>query len=159
MSEFTPRFTPNPDGLTAEFYRHVAAGELRLQRCDGCGRWRHPPRVLCGACGSDRWQWQPVSGRGVVFTWTVTHQALVPPFAEDLPYAVVVVELEEGPRLVTAVRGIEAGALRLGLAVEVRVARVSDSIGLHYFVPSAQERPSLPTRTQRVVRPIQVTPR
>jgi uncharacterized OB-fold protein len=134
MSEFTPRITPSPDGLTAEFYAHLAAGELRLQRCDACGRWRHPPRILCGACASDRWQWRPVSGRGIVYTWTVTHQALVPAFAEDLPYAVVVVELEEGPRLVTAVRDIEPRALRLGLAVEARVARVSDTVGLHYFV-------------------------
>jgi uncharacterized OB-fold protein len=139
VSEFTPRFTPSPDGLNAEFYGHLAAGRLRLQRCAACGRWRHPPRVLCGACASDRWQWQPVSGRGTVHTWTVTHQALVPSFAEDLPYAVVVVELEEGPRLVTAVRGIDPGALRLGLALEVRIARVSDTIGLHYFVPRASD--------------------
>ena len=135
-TEFTPRFTPNPDGLTAEFYRHLASGELCLQRCEECGRWRHPPRVMCGACASDRWTWQKVAGRGVVYTWTVTHQALVPPFAEDVPYAVVVVELAEGPRLVTAVSGLAPGALCIGLAVEVRIVRVSDALGLHYFVPS-----------------------
>ncbi|HXJ36824.1 MAG TPA: OB-fold domain-containing protein [Candidatus Eisenbacteria bacterium] len=132
---FTPRFTPNPDGLNAEFYAHLAAGELRLQRCDGCGVWRHPPRIMCGRCGSDRWQWVRTSGRGVVFSWTVTHQGLVPPFMEDVPYAVVVVELEEGPRMVTAVRGVEPPALRLGLPVELRIVRASDAIGLHYFVP------------------------
>lgn len=142
MSAFVPRFTPSPDGLTAEFYAHLGAGELRLQRCDGCGRWRHPPRVLCGACGAERWQWRPVSGRGVVYTWTVTHQALVPPFADDLPYAVVVVELEEGPRLVTAVRGIEPAALRIGLMVEVRIARLSDTVGLHWFVPRSGLTPT-----------------
>jgi uncharacterized OB-fold protein len=135
MIEFTPRITPSPEGLTAEFYAHLAGGELRLQCCDACGRWRHPPRVLCGACSADRWSWQEVCGRGAVYTWTVTHQALVPPFADDLPYAVVVVELDEGPRLVTAVRGADARALRLGLAVELRTVRVSDTIGLHYFVP------------------------
>lgn len=137
MSAFVPRFTPSPDGLTAEFYAHLGAGELRLQRCAGCACWRHPPRVLCGACGSGHWQWQPVSGRGAVYTWTVTHQALVPPFAGDLPYAVVVVELEEGPRLVTAVHGIAPADLRLGLPVQARIAPVSDTIGLHYFVPAA----------------------
>lgn len=137
MSTFEPRFTPNPDGLNAEFYAHLAGGELHLQRCDACGRWRHPPRILCGACGSASWQWQPVSGHGTVYSWTITHQALVPPFAGDLPYAVVVVELDEGPRLVTAVRGIAPKALRLDLRVEARVTRVSDAIGLHYFVPAA----------------------
>ncbi|MGH7896136.1 MAG: OB-fold domain-containing protein [Candidatus Binatia bacterium] len=56
---------------------------------------------------------------------------------EDVPYAVVVVELEEGPRIVTAVRGIEPSALRLGLPVELRIAQASDTIGLHYFVRRA----------------------
>jgi uncharacterized protein len=136
VSTFEPRFTPKPDGLNAEFYAHLARGALHLQRCDACGRWRHPPRIQCGACGSASWQWQPGSGRGTVYSWTITHQALVPPFADDLPYAVVVVELDEGPRLVTAVRGIAPGSLRLDLRVEARIARVSDTIGLHYFVPA-----------------------
>jgi len=135
--DFVPRYTPNPDGLTAEFYGHLASGALKLQRCDACETWRHPPRILCGRCGSPSWQWTATAGRGTVYTWTITHQMLVPPFADDLPYAVVVVELEEGPRLVTAVRGIEHAALRLGLPVDVRIARVSDAIGLHYFVPRA----------------------
>ncbi len=136
MSGFVPRFTPNPDGLNAEFYAHLARGTLHLQRCEACARWRHPPRIQCGACGSASWQWQPVSGSGSIYSWTITHQALAPPFADDLPYAVVVVELDEGPRLVTAVRGIAPEALRLDLRVEVRVTRVSDAIGLHYFVPA-----------------------
>lgn len=131
---FTPRFTPNPDGLAAEFYRHLAGGELRLQRCR-CGTWRHPPRLLCGRCGSERAEWGAVAGRGVVYTWTVTHQPLAPPFADDVPYAVVVVELAEGPRIVTAVRGVEPSALRIGLPVELRVTRVSETVGLHWFVP------------------------
>ena len=132
---FEPRFTPNPDGLAAEFYAELARGTLALQRCDGCATWRHPPRLACARCGSDRWRWTPVCGRGVVYTWTVTHQPLVPPFADDLPYAVVVVELEEGPRLVTAVRGVAPAALAIGLPVEARATRVSETIGLHWFVP------------------------
>ena len=107
MSDFVPRIVPSPDGLTAEFYAHLAGGELRLQRCDDCERWRHPPRILCAACGSARW-----------------------------PYAVAVVELAEGPRLVTAVC-VAPDALRIGLPVEVRIAPASDTIGLHYFVPRA----------------------
>jgi uncharacterized OB-fold protein len=137
MSGFVPRIVPSPHGLTEEFYAHLAGGVLLLQRCDACERWRHPPRILCGACGSERWSWRQVSGRGSVFTWTVTHQALVSPFADALPYAVVVVELEEGPRLVTAVCGVSPAALRIGLPVDVRVVRASDAIGLHYFVPRA----------------------
>ena len=131
----TPRVTPSPEGLNAEFYAHCARGELRLQRCAACAVWRHPPRVRCARCGSDQWQWERSSGRGIVYSWTIVHQALVPMFAEDLPYAVVVVELEEGPRLVTAVRGIAPQALRIGLPVEVAFAPVSDTMALHWFRP------------------------
>ena len=49
---FVPRFTPNPEGLHAEFYGFCARGELRFQRCKGCGTWRHPPRILCPRCGA-----------------------------------------------------------------------------------------------------------
>ncbi len=133
---FVPRFTPNPQGLNAEFYGFCARGELRFQRCEACGKWRHPPRILCPHCGGERSEWVPSSGRGSVYSWTVTHQALVPMFAEDLPYATVVVELEEGVRLVSALRGIDPGAIVLDLPVEVRFQKVSDSLGLHWFAPA-----------------------
>lgn len=133
---FVPRATPaSSDGLNAEFYAHCARGELRLQRCRGCQTWRHPPRVRCGQCGSDAWSWERTQGHGTVYSWTVVHQALVPMFLEDLPYAVVVIELPEGPRLISAVRGIPPSALRIGLAVEVQFAPVSEHVALHWFRP------------------------
>lgn len=133
---FVPRFTPNPEGLHAEFYGFCARGELRFQRCDICGTWRHPPRLLCPRCGAERCEWVASSGRGSVYTWTITHQALVPMFTEDLPYAVIVVELEEGVRLVSALRGIDPAAIVLNLPVEVRFHKLSDTLGLHWFVPA-----------------------
>jgi uncharacterized protein len=133
---FIPRTGPaSSDGLAAEFYAHCARGELRLQRCAVCRRWRHPPRVRCAQCGSADWQWEATAGRGAVYTWTVVHQALVPMFAEDLPYAVAVVELDEGPRLVTAVRGIAPQALTIGLRVEVAFAALHAAAALHWFRP------------------------
>lgn len=134
---FTVRYTPSPSGFAAEFYAHCARGELRFQRCDGpgCGRWRHPPRVACPECGSERWSWQRSSGRGTLYSWTVTHQPLAPGFADDVPYAVVVVELEEGVRLVSAIRGVARDALALGLPVEVAFAPASGDVALHYFRP------------------------
>ena len=132
---FVPRFTPSSEGLPADFYGFCARGELRFQRCSECGAWRHPPRILCPRCAAEASEWVASSGRGTVYTWTVTHQALVPMFADDLPYAVVVVELEEGVRLVSALRGIDPAAIELGLPVEVRFHQVSESLGLHWFVP------------------------
>src|SRR4051794_37464742 len=102
---------PAPIGLNAEFYRYLADGELRLQRCSGCGEWRHPPRHLCAGCGSNEVAWERASGRARVFSWTVTHRAVDPAFTT--PYAIVVAELEEGPRLVGNLRGMAPGDLAL----------------------------------------------
>ena len=132
--DWKPRFTPNPSGLSAEFYAYGARGELRFQRCTGCAAWRHLPRVTCARCGSDGYEWALSSGRGHVYTWTVTHQALLPAFADALPYVVAVIELEEGVRLVSGLRGIGAGELAPDLPVRVGFEKISDTVGLHYFV-------------------------
>jgi uncharacterized OB-fold protein len=131
-----PRLLPSPTGLAADWYAHLARGELRFQRCRGCDRWRHPPRHLCPECGSDAWEWAQAGGRGSLFSWTVTHQALHPAFADALPYAVVVVELDEGVRVVSGVRGIAPGELRLDLRLRAEIDRVDDAIGLVYFRPA-----------------------
>src|SRR5690349_16658864 len=108
---------PNPAGLNAQFYAYCADGELRFQRCGACGAWRHPPRYRCGACGSPEWTWERSTGRGRVFSWTVTHRAIDPAYADELPYAIVVVELDEGPRLVGNLRDLAPSALTLGRPV------------------------------------------
>jgi uncharacterized OB-fold protein len=133
---FTVRPTPNPEGLNAEFYAWCAREELRVQRCSACGTWRHPPCVVCARCNSDAWSWERASGPGRVYTWKVTHQALVPGWAEEVPYAVAVVELEEGVRLVSAVREVAPRDLRIGMAVKVGFVKASDTVGLHWFRPA-----------------------
>ena len=131
------RILPGPDGLGAEFYARAAeTGVLHLQRCDQCETWRHPPRVLCAVCGSADWSWQPTAGRGRVFTWTVTHRPTDPTFADHLPYVVVVVALDEGPRVVGNVVGIELDELRLDLPVRVILDHRSDSVALVDFGPA-----------------------
>jgi uncharacterized protein len=127
-----PRSLPTPVGITAEWYGYLARAELRFQRCEGCDAWRHPPRHLCPSCGSDSWRWEPAAGRGEVFSWTVTHQALHPGFADALPYAVLVVELEEGVRVVCGTRTVANEKLALGLPVTIDIEPVNDEIGLLY---------------------------
>ena len=127
------KFTPTPEGLNAEFYAACAKGKLYFQRCDACATWRHPPRTLCATCGSWKWSWQPSNGRGRVYTWTVTHQPLHPAFTDETPYAVIVVELEEGVRLVSGLRDCAPSELKLDLAVVVEIEKVSDTMALPFF--------------------------
>lgn len=91
---------PGPtDEHAAAFWRWCAAGELRVQRCSGCGRRRFPPRPLCPSCHSFDHEWEPLSGRGRVWSFVVAHPPLLPAYGEQAPYAVVVVELDEDPAL------------------------------------------------------------
>jgi len=128
------RLIPAPIGPNAEFYAFLARGELRLQRCSACGGWRHPPRHRCAACGSAAATWERASGRGRVYSWTVTHRPVDPAFTP--PYAVVVAELEEGPRLVGNLAGMEPGELAIDLPIVVDIEAVSEAVGLIWFRPA-----------------------
>ncbi len=134
MNDRPPRILPNPMGPSAELYAFWARGELRLQRCAACGAWRHPPRYRCAACGSPDVTWDLASGRARVFTWTITHRPVDPAF--EPPYAVVVAELEEGPRLVGMLAGIVNDELRLDLPVVVELEPANEAVALVTFRPA-----------------------
>ena len=128
------RLLPAAVGLNAEFYAYLARGELRLQRCGSCGVWRHPPRHACASCGSRDATWERASGRGTVFSWTVTHRPVDPAFTP--PYAILVVQTEEGPRLVGNLRGLEPDQLALDLPVIIEIEPQNDAVGLLWFRPA-----------------------
>ncbi|MEV5381807.1 OB-fold domain-containing protein [Streptomyces sp. NPDC052721] len=91
--------SPVTDTDGAPFWEYAARGELRVQACADCGELRFPPRPCCPHCRSFASEWRPVSGRGRVWSYVVPHPPLLPDYAEQAPYNVVVVELEEAPRI------------------------------------------------------------
>ena len=95
MSEITEKPRPFPDRDSEPFWEWIQAGELRLQQCRGCETLRWPPRAICNRCFDFTADWQRVSGRGVVVSWTRTHQIFAPAYREEVPYLVVQVALEE----------------------------------------------------------------
>src|SRR3546814_3732971 len=75
---------PRPqDPIEQEFWRLCQDGQLYFQRCGSCGIFRHLPRYMCARCGSPDYSWEPSSGKGTLFSWTVTHQALHPAFRSE----------------------------------------------------------------------------
>jgi uncharacterized OB-fold protein len=126
-----PQVTPEMKPFWDAARRH----ELVVQRCTGCGAQRFPARDICSRCLSREAGWVPVSGRGEVFSWAVMHQVYHPGFAADVPYAVVVIELEEGARLVSNLVGCPPGASRAGLPVEVMFDDVTPETTLPKFRP------------------------
>ena len=124
---------PTMAGLAGEFYGWCRKHELRFQRCTACGAWRHVPRELCAACGSWAWEWARSSGRGTVFTWTVAVRAMHPAFQEAVPYAAVVIEMEEGVRILSTVTDCPPGELAIGMPVTVAFDDVTPEVTLPTF--------------------------
>ncbi len=110
---------PRRRGYAADFYGYCQKHELRFQRCTGCGTWRHIPRDMCAKCGSFDFEWAKSSGRGKVFSWTTVIQPMLPPFADIVPYSPVIVELEEGVRMVSWLVDVKPEELALEMPVEV----------------------------------------
>ncbi|MDH6450906.1 MULTISPECIES: OB-fold domain-containing protein [unclassified Streptomyces] len=90
---------PVKDATGAPFWQYATRGELRVQACADCGELRFPPRPCCPHCQSFGSEWRPVSGRGRVWSYVVPHPPLLPDYAAQAPYNVIVVELEEAPRI------------------------------------------------------------
>jgi len=124
---------PLMEGTTGEFYQHCKNHELRFQRCTQCGTWRHVPRDMCAQCGSWAWEWAKSSGRGKLYTWTVVTFPMHPGFAEEVPYAVTLIEMEEGPRIVSRVIDVLPKDLRKDMSVEVIFDEVTHEVTLPKF--------------------------
>jgi uncharacterized OB-fold protein len=90
---------PWPDEDGEPFWTYARQGELRIQACADCGRLRFPPRPCCPHCGSFADEWRPMSGRGRLWSYVVAHPPLLPAYAEQAPYPVAVVELDDDPRI------------------------------------------------------------
>jgi uncharacterized OB-fold protein len=110
---------PESDAFTRTYWEAAVRGELLVRRCAGCGRAHHYPREFCPNCWGEDVSWEPASGRATLYTWSVVHRNDLPPFGERTPYVAAVVDLEEGPRMMTEVVECEAGALRAGMELEV----------------------------------------
>ena len=135
MSSDSPPSRPLPEGDRALAPFFAAAKERRLvvQRCARCGTLRFPPRELCTSCLSTEIEWADVSGRGEIFSFNVMHQVYHPAFAAEVPYAVVVVKLAEGPKMISNLVDCPLDAIRIGMPVEVVFETMTDEITLPKF--------------------------
>lgn len=108
---------------TEAFWRFAKDGQLATQRCDSCGWRAYPPRMICPSCYADppAFDWSPVSGRGRLATWTIVRDALLPGFADHVPYIVGEIELDEqeGLRFLARLSDVDESALRIGLRLRV----------------------------------------
>jgi uncharacterized OB-fold protein len=127
---------PRIDEESRGYWEALARHELYVQRCRDCGTVRFPPRAVCTGCMSSATEWLRCSGRGTVYSFTVTHQNQAPGFREELPYVLAIVELAEGPRVMTNVVECPPDAVRIGMPVEVVFDDVAPGVTLAKFRPA-----------------------
>jgi uncharacterized OB-fold protein len=128
---------PVPSAESQAYWDGLRDRKLLMPRCDACGKYWFPPSLLCPHCNATKWTWTSTSGRGRIFSYVVYHRVYHPGFADEVPYAVAVVELDEGPRMVSNVIGIAPDKLACDLRVEVVYQPITDTITLPKFKPAA----------------------
>jgi uncharacterized OB-fold protein len=137
LATAAPRFDlPSPDESTQPWWDATRDGRLLIKRCADCGRAHFYPRPFCPSCWSERVDWEAASGRATLYTYSVVYQNDLPPFPERVPYVAAIVDLEEGPRMMTNVVDCEPGALRVGMALEAVFRKESDEVTLPVFRPA-----------------------
>lgn len=124
---------PAPDADTATFWHGLREGKLLLQHCRRCRNVQYYQQATCRECGSDDLEHRPASGRGKVHSFSVVHRAPGPAFKEDVPYAVLLVELAEGPRMLSTLTGGDPKDVTFDMEVELAFEQVSDEITLPRF--------------------------
>ena len=130
---------PLPYSVSEGFWQAARRHELRLQKCLECGRFRYPPSPACSGCLSARAEWAKVSGRGTVYTFTIFRRAFGPEWTSDIPYNTALVELEEGPKMISNVVGCSLEEIEIGMPVEVVFEDVTEEVSLPKFKPLGTE--------------------
>jgi uncharacterized OB-fold protein len=119
------------------FWEAAREGRLVAQRCGACGRLRHPPRPMCPACRSLEREIVTLSGTGSVYSYSLLHRPQHPRFT--YPLAAVLVELDEGIRLVSNLVGVQPQDVRVGLSVRATFVETDDDMALPVFEPAGFE--------------------
>jgi uncharacterized OB-fold protein len=129
---------PAISSMNQSYWDGLRRRELRLQRCNDCGKTWYPPSPFCPVCWSRNFAWQKLSGRGKVNSWVVFHQAYFSSFKDEVPYNVAEVELEEGPRLLTNLVGVDNADISIGMPVAIIFDDVTEDVTLAKFRPTGK---------------------
>ncbi len=132
----TGKAVPEPTPDTQPFWDGCAAGELRIQRCLDCDQAYFYPRPVCPTCGSARVEWFSASGKATLYSYVINHRP-APGFEDEAPYAIAVVQLAEGPRMMTNLTGVPNTPEELALDMPLRVTfERRGEVSLPIFAPA-----------------------
>ncbi len=129
---------PVPSPESRPFWEAAKEHRLLIPRCKACEKFWFPPSRLCPHCLSADTAWETVSGHAKIFSFVVFHRVYHPAFAGEVPYVVAIVELDEGPRMLTNIVGIAPDQVSCNMPVQVAFDDVSDEVAIPKFTPSRE---------------------
>lgn len=121
----------------AQYWRYARQHELRMQQCSRCGHIRFPASLVCPQCYAVEADWKRMSGKGTLYSYIIYHHAYHPAYQGDLPYAVGIVQLAEGPRMESSIVGCKLEDLKIDMPLEVLFEEVNDEVTLPKFRPQS----------------------
>ncbi len=128
------RILPVPDPISEPYWSATTRGELLIQYCAACDRFDFYPRPFCRHCAGEL-TWRAASGRGTIYSFTIVRQSRTPPFDQLVPYVVALVDLDEGPRMMTNIVDCDAHSVGIGQRVVVDFADEFEGVSLPFFRP------------------------
>ena len=129
MGDYTKPL-PHPNEVSQPFWDAAKRHELQIQRCNACGTYIFYPREACPECLATDLIWIPVSGKGRLYSYTIAQAPTHPAFADDVPYVIAIVELEEGPHITTNLVGCPIEDVTIGMPVVASFEDVSAEMTL-----------------------------
>ncbi|MES2415311.1 MAG: Zn-ribbon domain-containing OB-fold protein [Pseudomonadota bacterium] len=127
---------PIPDADTETYWKGLKDGQLLLQHCLACGHVQFYQQAICRQCGSEQLEHRPASGMGKVHSFSVVHRAPGPAFKQDVPYAVLLVELDEGPRMISSLVKADVDSVVFDMRVQLVCEDAGGGITLPRFRPA-----------------------
>jgi uncharacterized OB-fold protein len=129
---------PEEDKWSGPFFAAANEGRLTAQRCGATGKFFFPPAPVSPFTRDTNWSWETLSGKGVIASYVVMHQKYFPGFGDEVPYAVIEVELEEGVRMLSNIVDLDGREIAVGMSVEVVFQKATDTFTLPVFRPLDQ---------------------
>ena len=127
---------PTVDPETRAFWHAARESRLLIRRCNSCAQASFYPRRFCPQCWSEDVVWEQASGRATLYTWSVVHSNDLSPFGERLPYVAAVVDLAEGPRMMTNVVNCDPDQLAVAMALQVTFEQRTEDVTVPVFEPA-----------------------
>jgi uncharacterized OB-fold protein len=133
MSDLVPKPKPRPAPESLPYWQAAREHRLALPKCEDCQKFWFPPSRTCPHCLSANFSFQNVSGKGKIFSFVTFHRVYRPAFSNDVPYVVALIELDEGPRLLSNIMGVTHDQVKCEMRVEVVFDDYDEDISIPKF--------------------------